>query len=202
MNSWKKASGEAFHKLADLKQLVPGYSYESQEYSLATDEQLCAFITTSLSTAKRLLYNISDLLFSLQLGEGLLDKIQNMRIEVDILSDEIKIRHCEWREIPPEFLLKIIKHDHSLTEKAHQLNLDIELLFNGILTETKRSRHNKRYHLPKHFWSTVDKGLDQIRLDTKELAILFKEREVMCNIHPITLERTFQALREEIRNEV
>jgi len=197
----KPVSGESFDKLANVKKIIKPYSYETTEISIQTDEKLCHFITTSLSSTRKLLYNVSDLLFSLQLGENLLDVIQNLRHDVDILSDEIKIRHCTWKDIPEQFLIKIIKHDHSLVEKVVKLNTDVEMLFNGILTETKKHKRG-RYYISREFWLNVDLSLGNIRGEIKNLAILFKEREAMCNIHPITLNRTFKKLQQEIRSEI
>jgi len=199
MDSWEQISGDAFRQLGVLKQLVKGYSYETTETSLRTDEKLCTFITISLSSAKKLLYNISDLLFSLHLGEGLLDPIADLRDQVDILSDEIQVRHCMWKDIPPEYLLKIIKHDFALTEKVKRLNMTIEILFNGILNETKKSRGNRSHRITPAFWHSVEQSMTVIQSEIRELAILFMEREVMCNIRPITLDRTFQELQKEIR---
>lgn len=194
--AWKEISGKMHPKVEALKKAIPGYSYQNRNNSLLTDERLCALFVKSLSDAKKSLYSISDLLFSLHTKEELIPLTTVMRDELDIFSDEVKIRHCEFRDPVPSTLSKIITHDLALLNGLKKMNSNITTLSRGILAETKRKKSRP------DFWKNVRKALLQIRKQIRELVILFKEREALCNIHPITLERTFKAIQQEIRGKV
>ncbi|MBI4021056.1 MAG: hypothetical protein HY369_02345 [Candidatus Aenigmarchaeota archaeon] len=197
MVDWKKARGEAFTQAAEMEKLIPGYSYETPETCQRTDERVCQFLNGGLSAAKKLLYNVSDLLFSLQLAEGLLDKFQDAREEVDVLGDEVKVHHCTWKPIPHEFLVRLIRHDASLAQRVHRLNLTVEILFNGILAETKKGRQRKS--LPVGFWRQVEDALREVRQETREIGILFRERHAIASITPLHLERSYEDIVQGIR---
>jgi len=191
--SWKKVSGEMFSQIQALKKAVKDYSYKDKPSSLVTDEKLCGSFLKSLSRAKKSLFSISDICFSLHVGEEFIPLTEVMRDEVDILSDEIKIRHCEWGSQMPEFLKKIIRHDLALFKGLEKLNKNLRIIDRGIVKEAKKNKNKPE------FWKRVKKVLLQVRKQVRDLAILFKEREALCNIHPITLERTFKKIQEEIR---
>lgn len=187
---WKQVSGDLFPKIQELKKIVKSYSYKNLEESKITDEKLCQYFITELSKAKRLVFSISDLCFSLQIGQEVISKTDVMRDEIDIFSDEIKIRHCEWRGMFPEILEKIVKYDLEILIGLKTLLKDLENVVKNIIAQKKP--------YPDKFWQQVNKSFAKIRKRVRDLAIKFKERETLCNIHPITLERTFNKIKQEI----
>ena len=193
--AWKEASGDEHIRLRSLQHLIKWYSYQSKHDCELTDEKIAAHLVKELSLFKRHLYSISDMCFSLHVGDNLMRPLQMMRDEVDIFSDEIKIRHCEWDDIPANFLRKMIRTDHALFQGLEVLLADIDALFRSILAANK-----KKEKPSPAFWNRTRKQLLGVRNTMKELVILFKEREAICNINPITLKRTFQQIQREIRD--
>jgi hypothetical protein len=197
MDHWKAASGEAYSQVKDIEKVIKKYSYRDEASSHRTDELISRFLIDSLFISKKLLYSISDLLFSLHLADDILDKIQDLRDEIDHVSNHIKIRNYKWKNIPHVFLVRIINHDHELLERAKKLNIDIEILFNGILTEAKKSRKGR---LPEEkFWGSVRDSIRILSEELRELDIIFKEREALCDIHHLTLEKTYREAQKIIR---
>ena len=199
MDHWDIASGEAFGEVTRLSKMLKVYSYRNPESCTVTDENLFRFLTGGLSAAKNTLHHASDLLFSLQLGEGLLDAIHDVRNAIDILSDEMKASHIEWRQLPRQFLVRIIRQDNALVEKASQLNADCESLLSSILRQTKAGKRAGRYLIGRDFWDSVRAALRKLEGEVEELRILFREREALCNLHTLTLERSFRQIQKEIR---
>lgn len=201
--AWKQASGASFPQLQALKKTIKDYSYKDKPSSLITDEKVCTLFTNSLSKTKKSLFNISDFCFSLHTGREIMPLLNMMRDEVDILSDEIKIRSCAWKDIPSEFLKKIIQTDLALLKGANKLNRDLDLIYQSVMREAKKRKRikigKKEQYIPREFWKGIEEKLKAERFHLKQLAILFKERESLCNIHPLTLERSFRKMQEEIR---
>lgn len=194
--AWDVVSGQSHDKIAEIQKTIKGYSYKRKDISLATDENICRHFVDSLSQSKKLLFSISDTCFSLHVGNNILPLTDIMRDEVDILSDEIKVRHCEWQDIPPDFLNKVISHDLKMLTGLQKINKNLDIVFVAIIEQAKKNKGDSK------FWKKVRIGLLKIRGQVRELVILFKERETLCNINPITLERTFQSIRREIRGKV
>lgn len=190
---WKEVSGELFTHLRELRKQVKGYSYEQKHLCVATDDRLCHSFLQSLEKAKKSLFSISDLCFSLHTGNKLLPLLDTMRDEADILSDEITIRSIRWVDIPPDFMRKLVRADRKLLQGMDDLVAGLDRIFLGILKEVKRKKPSS------DFWSQARKDLGQSREQLRQQAILFKEREALCNITSLTLKRSFEGIREDIR---
>lgn len=193
MDAWEIAAGEAFADVQRLAKLVPGYSYAALEEAVRTDEHLCRFLGNSLRVTKNLLLSTSDLLFSLQLGAGLLDSLQQLRNDVDLVGDAVIIHRSPRAAIAPEFYVRLIRQDTALVSQAAALNRDVEILFNGILTQTRG-----RGLFPQDFWKRVGTSLVTLRKELRALEVQFKERDALCALPTLALERTYRTVREEI----
>jgi hypothetical protein len=193
---WDIVSGESHGKIAEMQKTIKGYSYRNREISASTDEKICGHFIRRLARTKKLLFSISDTCFSLQAGEKILPLTDIMRDEVDILSDEIKVRHCEWKDIPPAFLNRLISHDLKMVKGLRKVNKNLEAVFRGIVRGAKKGKKDR------DLWKKARKSLLLIRKQIRGLAILFRERETLCNIHPLTLERSFRKMQQEIREVV
>jgi len=189
---WLQASGESFVQIREIKETVKNYSYQDIASSHATDEKLCESLKKTLYSAKKRIYSISDLLFSLQIGEGVLPLTDTFRDEIDILSDEIQVRHCTWKPLTTELVRDLIRKDLKILKGVKKLDSDLDKLFRGILEETNKSSS-------KQLWEKVTSVLNRLRFNLRELVILFKEREALCNLKPISLEKTFKMIQKEIR---
>lgn len=193
--AWKEASGKAHHLLKPLKEKIKNYSYSSLESSLLTDERLCEYIQKSLSRSRKTLFSISDICFSTHTGSKIISLAEKIRDELEIFSDEIHVRHCVWKDVPPDFLQKIIRQDHSLLDGIDNLVKNLESCRKSIISSIGKKPG-------KDFWEKIQKSLLKSKSQARDLAIQFKEREAMCNIRAIALEKTFQKMREEIRRSI
>mgnify|MGYP001619152457 CR=1 FL=1 len=111
---------------------------------------------------------------------------------MDILSDEIQARYCSWRPLTPELVRDLIRKDLKILKGVKKLDSDLDKLFRGILEELNKSPS-------KHLWEKISTILNKLRFNLRELVILFKEREALCNLKPISLEKTFKMIQKEIR---
>lgn len=197
--TWKQVSSEMYAQVQALKKIIQDYSYQQKADALETDQKLCQLLISHLSESKKTIYSITDFCFSLHIAKKLMPLLDMMRDETDIFSDEIKVRRCEWKYISPEFLKKVIKSDLSLARGIEKLSSGLERLYKIIIRESKTQKRTRQGYIPPEFWAEVKETLQSLRQSLRELVILFKEREVICNIHPLTLERTFKKIQEEIR---
>jgi len=192
--SWKESAGRHFSKIHSLKKILPEYSYKTRERAVRTDEKLCALLIRRLKLAKKKVYDISDLCFSLQTDQplGLADQLKD---ELDILADEIFIRHHDWKD--PVLLDGVVTRDARLVDGVKSINQDLLVIWKTIVeSKNKRTKHGL---FPKAFLKKLDNALITVRKKVLALAILFKEREALINIHPITLQKTFESMQKEIR---
>lgn len=203
---WKAVASELHPHVHELAKRFPGYSYRDRNASLHTDAELCQFLVKSLTKTKKLLFNISDYCYSLHTGKPLMRTLTVMRDETDIFSDEIKIRACSWNDIPKEFMKRVVKSDLALVEGVETLNKNVDTIYGTIRKKLNppRTKKGKARRIPpgKEFWNDRAKELRTVRSQLRDLAVEFKEREVVCNITPLTLERSFKSMQQEIHGRV
>jgi hypothetical protein len=197
-NAWKEVCDEAYIVIREIKQFIKDYDYSDPEKSKKTDSAICSFFLEQLSQAENIIHDIIDLAFELQKENELTEILEKIRDEIDIFSDEIQARFCEWKNVPKEYLKKIVLRDSYLIIGVQQLTKNLEML---------RSEYLKLQKEKSAF--EYEKELKKLLLQTKEiekqidnLAVLFKEREGLCNIKPISLKRTFDKIREDAKDNV
>ncbi len=196
MEGWKKAREETSFILKHLEKMVPGYSYEDETEAIATDQKMGDLIVKALRNCKNRLFFTIQLLYELQ-HESLNRDIEHLKDEIDIFSDEIKIRHCKWSYSSPELLKKLVRHDYRLICMLREL----DSLLEQIHRDASEIREIRTGHQPEF----EPGGVARLKQDTrkafdivKEMVVLFKEREVVCNLEPATLEKTLGSISKEM----
>ena len=200
MNAWEKAKGETSNLVKEIEKTIPGYDYSDKAKAIATDEMICEFFIKEIRTAKDKLFNIIGTLYELQLEKVMNGSFQNLKDELDVFSDEIKARYCEWKDIPKDWLRKIIRHDANLITGLQNLNKTLEDLFQSIMLELKKPKEEVMGDV-KYLTRLKNEAKD-IEKQIDNLVILFKEREIICNIKPASFEKTYQMLRAKIKKTV
>ncbi len=196
MEGWKKAKEETSIILKDLEKMVPGYSYEDGTEAIATDQKMGDLIVKAIRNCKNRLFFTIQLLYELQ-HENLNRDLEHLKDEIDIFSDEIKIRHCKWSYSSPELLKKLVRQDYRLICMLREL----DSLLGQIHKDAAEIKEIRTGHKPEF----EPGGVARLKQDTrkafdlvKEMVVLFKEREVICNLEPATLEKTFRSITREI----
>jgi len=179
---WNNAITKRSEKVTEIRRVIPAYDYSSEDLAHRTDEKVCEFLVTGLHEAKDTLFNITHTHFELH-NDVLSNEFQEIRDSVDVFSDEIKCRHFDWDSCSTEkWLERVIDHDYALILGLLKLTRELE--------DTVHSMTGGNQDMQAH--------IDEIKKLVNELVNSFKERDVICNIKDITLERTFQKIRTEI----
>lgn len=183
MSVWENVLLKRRDKIKEICKIIPEYCYSAEDLAHMTDEKLCKLIVDGLHVAKERLFNITQTEF--ELHRDLLSKeFQELRDSVDTFSDEVKCRHFDWdKDSTEKWLECIIDHDYRIIMGLLKLNRELEDVIKNL-------REGSR---------DTEKRLEIIEKQIKELVINFKERDVICNIKEIALERTFQKVRAEMR---
>ncbi len=182
-SAWEKVLVTRASKVEEIRRVIPGYGYSAEDEACKTDEHVCEFMVNGLHEAKDVLFNLTHTEFELQ-KDALSNAFQDIRDCVDIFSDEIKTRHFDWdRESTEKWLERIVDHDYSLIlgllKFGRELDDAVEAMKEGNQDMQDR--------------------VDALNKDLDDLVNSFKERDIICNIRDITLERTFQKIRAEMR---
>jgi hypothetical protein len=201
MGSWERARNEMLNQVGEMEKLIPGYSYSDKANALNTDEKLCELIVNRIRESKDKLFHVIQFLYESNVEERLDKDLQRLRDELDIFSDEIKVRYCEWKVLTVGWIKKIISHDIDLVRGAEKLNSTLDELLEQALKLEKVKVDHIIQKDPK-FWEKMERKAGNAEKQTDELVRLFKEREAICNIKAVDLEKTYEKIREEIRKKI
>lgn len=183
MSVWEKVLVTRASKVEEIRRVIPNYDYSAEDSAHRTDESICQLLVNGLHEAKDTLFNLAHTEFELK-KDALSNAFQEMRDCVDTFSDEIKARHFDWdRDSTEKWLERIVDHDYNLILGLLKLTRELE----DAVEAMKEGNQDMQDRI-----ETLSKGLD-------ELISNFKERDIICNIKEITLERTFQKIRAEMR---
>lgn len=189
MSEWREARESRTEKVGFLEKLIPGYDYSHEDCAHATDERLCSLLVEQLREAKRTLFNTLETAYELH-REMLLKDFEQLRDDLDIFSDEVKARAFEWdRSKPCEWLERLIDHDYRLISGLGNLRKELDRLHREFLSSDENA----------HDLRELNALIKTIERKTEDLAVLFKEREAICNIKEASLEKTFDRIRSRIR---
>jgi hypothetical protein len=177
--SWRDAESKMSLEVEGIRKLIPDYSYSDKDVSLATDGKVCNLLVDEIKKLKTKTMDVVGFLFELQREESA--ELQKIRDELDIFSDEIKIRVCRFKGMTQGFVEKLIRHDFELIEGLRKLNRELEWLQKKA-AKSEDPLPVERVH--EHLISIVNR---------------FKEREAVCNIREVSLSRTYKKIQEEIR---
>ena len=197
---WEQVVKDMKFRIDEIKAHVKYYDYSDQENSLITDEKLVEYMQDELRKAKSMLFDITDISFGRQIN--LSKDFQNLRDELDIFLDEIKLRHCEWKGLNEEWIKKIIKTDLDLINGIKELNKKLDHVRREILDfkQIKIKDHTVVYE--PDFWKETEKDYWELKNMIDHLVFSFKEREVICNIKRASIEKTLKKIEKELKEKI
>ncbi len=192
MVDWEKTKKSRSIEIKAMQRLISSYDYSSEDLAEATDHKICELMIKEIRKAKDKLFHIIQVAY--ELHEESLDKyFQNLRDELDIFSDEIKVRNFNWsKDITQEWMEKLISHDHSMFKQVNKLNQELEGLYHTFMDVIQlypKKTNPKELEQVKQMIKLLEKAADQI-------VLTFREREVICNLKPLSLEKTFQIMQD------
>ncbi|MBI4019718.1 MAG: hypothetical protein HY367_00170 [Candidatus Aenigmarchaeota archaeon] len=194
--AWKDVSNRDAWRIREIERFVKPYDYSTREKSIATDDKVCEFFIKQLREAKGKLFNTIQLMFERQM-KGL-EAFESVRQDVDIFSDEVKVRHCEWRDVKPEWVGKIMEIDLELIRGTQELL--------AVLHEVYEEALNwKKIRLIDHAAMVYDPDIEKklvryargVRLMVGDLARTFQERDMVCNLKKLEMRRTMERIKRK-----
>lgn len=199
MVDWKQVKSLA-REVLTLEKAVKGYSYADKHLSIATDDKLCKLVIGRISEAKSTIFSIIDLLFELEKKEPITVHMQKIKDDLDIFSDEIKVRHCEWKGLNIKWSVNLVKHDHDIVKGLDRLNGVLRRLYEKMMVDKALMSGDELAEA--RLWKAMKKELPAIEELVDFLVELFKEREGICNLRPAALEKTYKSIQERIERQI
>ncbi|MCK4497423.1 MAG: hypothetical protein KAU24_04450 [Candidatus Aenigmarchaeota archaeon] len=192
MPVWKMVKNKMSIEIKAVEKFIPAYDYSSESRAEATDGKICKFMIEEVRKSKDYLFHIIQVAY--ELHEESLDKnFQGLRDDLDIFSDEIKVRNFQWsRDLSQAWIEKLIKHDYHLVQQMHKLNKELDDLHKIFLKVVKlypKKTDPKQLEQVRKLIKLLEKAVDKI-------VLTFKEREVICNLKPLALEKTYQQMKD------
>lgn len=189
--AWEDARSSHLSFVKQLEILIPGYGYGDAHQASLTDEKLCTLLVAALRKSKNRAFDIVSFIFESHVEEVLDTKFQRLRDDIDIFSDEVKVRKLAWQPLPRHYLEMIIKRDVTLVHNTAKLNF----MLNNVCTLLTGYRRIDRKVFDVERISRV---LEKAKELVKVLVRAFKEREAIFNIQQEDLEGAYERIRKEI----
>jgi hypothetical protein len=193
--TWDDVKNEMFPQVSMLEKLIRGYSYEDTHAAIATDEKFCGYIIEQLRVSKDSLFSVIELLYELEI-DTISKILEDLRTDIDIFSDEIKVRHCGWEMLSHHWMKLIVGQDHELLLGVEQLNKSLE----GLLKKAAGVQKLGRDPYPPAELEKVRKDVKPIAQQVHRLVVVFKEREAVCNIKSVSFERIYEKVKKDIED--
>jgi len=191
--AWALASDKKRLALKELKRVIPSYDYSSKGDAGMTNNQFCKLIVEKLRRSKAVLFNIINTCYEMRIMDDF-KEFDRIRLELDIFLDEIKVMYVDWNEkTSQKWLEKIITHDLNLIKDSKKLADNLEAVFKEIMAAKKRD---------DKFWKQISKKATSIEEQLDGTVRMFKEREALCNLKPLSFEKTYKATRKEISENI
>jgi hypothetical protein len=187
--SWKQVKSKMSMEVEEIHKSVSDYDYSNKASAVATDEKICNMLVLSLRKAKNKLFDIINYCFETH-QDGIMNYMEIIRDDIDIFSDEIKVRYAEWG-LNQEFLEKLIRHDFELLTNLKKLNSMLDYFYKKIL-ETDLEAERKMF----------EKKSGEVKKLIVNLVRTFKAREAICNIREISLEKTFERIKKDLEEKI
>lgn len=165
-----------------MKRKVKYYKYSGQETAARTDEAVCDYFIKKLHEIKNKVFYLTQNSYELH-KEDLTKKFDNLRLDVDIFSDEIKMRHSVFKNLNRELLGYLVEHDFHTIEAMSN--------FNQSLSDA----HDK-------LMASKDINVKELRSELANIVILFKERELITNLKRVSLRKSYRRLSKEIEEKI
>lgn len=195
---WDDVKTEMSSEFSKLKKAAPGYSYEDTHAAIATDEKFCNFIVEQIRVSKDRLFNITELLYELKI-DALSKLAEDLRNDIDIFSDEIKVRHSSMDILTEHWAKRIVRHDYDLMEGIGELNARLERLLR-MITDLRKIGSRGPYQ-PDEL-EKIRKEVKNICGSVDELVRIFKEREAICNIKSVSFDRIYRKIKRDVKGRI
>lgn len=189
---WSQTAERHKAAIANLSKEIKDYGYGDENQSFLTDERLCAWLVSQLRQAKKRLFNIVETLYGLHFESKLDNLAEELRDEVDVFSDEIKTRHFRCKQ--SALLEELVRHDTSLVDGTKRFNKELESLYDQLIKGLKNP-FDGRYD--KEMWEKIKSILKDLDKQLDIIVQAFKEREIICNIRPLSLQKTYEIIRKK-----
>jgi hypothetical protein len=192
MSGWSSVTGSMASDIKSISRTIKGYDYSSEHDAEATDVKMCEFMIEEIRKAKDALFHIIQAAYELH-EERLNRHFEGLRDDLDIFCDEIKIRDFHWSaDLSPEWLGKLVTHDSSLISQMGRLNQELDDVYRLFMEAVKLyPEKTDPGHLEKirEYIKLLGKAVDRI-------VLTFRERDVICNLKPLSLEKTYQQMQD------
>ncbi len=194
MSGWKTIKEKKKLTIESIESIVDYYNYSDKHAAQLTDEKICEFLTNRIRECKEIIFEMIQLGFEAH-KQALENDLVKIRDELDIFSDEIKMRVFKWDEgIPEEWLERLVSHDFEILKASKRICENLKSVYHRFL-----EAEGELKLFDEDEWRRMKNRIEEIYHDIENLAILFKERDVICNIRKIALERTFEEIRKRLR---
>jgi hypothetical protein len=192
-SSWSRVAGKKVSAIRELNRFIPFYEYSSAESADMTNNKFCKLMTDKLRISKNVLFNIINTSYELHIKNELKD-LNKIRDELDIFLDEIKVMNLKWNEdISEKWLEKLVTHDLNLIKGSDSLAKNLEASLKKI-TRAKT--------MDTGFWKEMAKADLVIEEQLDGLVRMFKEREALLSLKPLSFEKVYKAARKEISEKI
>lgn len=195
MVDWNKIETSMSIEIKAIRKFLKDYGYSDDSSAVTTDEKFCSFIIEEIRKAKDTLFHVIQNAYELH-EESLNKHFERLRDDLDIFSDEIKIRHFEWSKgTAQEWMERLVKHDYRLIKNMRVLNeelREVHSVFLRVIELYPKKTNPENLKKVKEMINLLDKVVDNI-------VLTFKEREVIINLKPMSLEKTYQRMQDYYR---
>jgi hypothetical protein len=191
-SGWKEVKTKMWARIKEIEKEIPAYDYSEMHRMIATDDRMKDILLDELRKSKKLLFNILEVAYEQQ-KEGLTADLHNIRDDIDIFLDEVKVKHeIKWPEkIPEEFLEKIVAHDSEILRAIPKLNGELEEVQRQILVMEKPGTS----FFDREQLGNLNERTRSVKTHTLEIVKLFKERELLLNLKHVRREHDYEELR-------
>ncbi len=197
---WESVQRDLSSMVADLSAALKTYSY-ADDAARATDEQLAAFLMAQLRAAKHRLLPAMDRAFALaglQPGHAGYHQFEHaatlLRDDLDIFSDEVKLRGFSWSALEPDWLKMLVRKDHELLQGCRKLVAAVEQL-DADLGKADATV----LAADAGFWPALAAHVGKARQLLSELVRTFKERDNICNLRKFEFSKTLAQIERAAR---
>jgi hypothetical protein len=191
MTAWDEVRTKHTSAVRKLEGVISGYSYADHQSAALTDERLCNHLVKSLRGLKSQLFDLIQFVFELQADKVLDPPLLKLRGEIDHFSDEVKVRHFRWNDLPPEILHEVMEHDRNMIKRMDDLAAVVEKASDRIVG-FKRVDH-KVFDTKQ-----IEALLEKAHAALKDVVVNFNVREAVFEMKGTDLKEVYKKVRKEV----
>ncbi len=196
MANFDSARLKHISKAKELENLLSFYSYSNKADAARTEERLKELLVKNLRDSKGAIFNVIQFVFEIQ-EDKTLDRIfVPLRDEIDILNDEVKVSHIDWKDLPERFWELVIAHDLTLVDGSTNLT-ELAAQMEKLVSSYKKSGDGKIFD---------EKGIGRTKKNMESLLDglrrAFNERDAIFRLSEIDLNQDFEKVRKKIKESI